>query len=321
MHKIRSIFTGLFTYLLLCAFAHAWELGKAGTFQFEPIHDQVYVMHGPLAEPSPENEGFMNNPALVVLDKGLVIIDPGSSYQVGQNVLREAEKISDKPVLAVFNTHIHGDHWLGNQAIKEKYPEVKIYGHPEMIKQANGEQGLNWIDIMARMTEGKSKGTQVVAPDFAVDNSQLIEIDGQQFRIHSFVPAHTNTDIMIEHVQSKVLFLGDNGFNERIGRFDNTASIVGNIKVLEYARTLNMTTYIPGHGPSGNSDKVIEPFLAYMKRLNQVVKQGMDDDLQDFEIKQKVIAQFSDYHSWAGFEEMFGKNINSMYLELEKEAW
>jgi len=319
MFKVRFLFIGL--YLLLCSTAYAWDLGKLGIFQFQEINDRVYVMHGPLGEPSPENHGFMNNPGLVILEKGVVVIDPGSSYQVGKKILQEIAKITDKPVLAVFNTHIHGDHWLGNQAIKEKYSGVKIYGHPAMIEQANGEHGLIWIDIMARLTEGKSKGTKIVAPDFAVDNSQVIEVDGQHFRIHSFVPAHTNTDIMIEHVESKTLFLGDNGFYRRMGRFDSTASILGNIKALEYAQDLNMTIYVPGHGQAGKSDTAIKPFLDYMKKIHVVVKEGVDNDLQDFEIKEKVIAQFGDYQDWVGFDEMFGKHINSMYLELEKAAW
>jgi glyoxylase-like metal-dependent hydrolase (beta-lactamase superfamily II) len=36
----------------------------------------------------------------------------------------------------IFNTHVHGDHWLGNQAIVERYPAVKIYAHPNMIEHS-----------------------------------------------------------------------------------------------------------------------------------------------------------------------------------------
>ena len=71
----------------------------------------------------------MNNPAFVVSDEGVVVIDPGSSLQVGEMLLARIEKVTDKPILAVFNSHIHGDHWLGNQAIRDRYPEVPIYGH------------------------------------------------------------------------------------------------------------------------------------------------------------------------------------------------
>ena len=48
---------------------------------------------------------------------GVILVDPGSTYQVGKQVLAEIKKVTTKPVVAVFNTHIHGDHWLGNQAI------------------------------------------------------------------------------------------------------------------------------------------------------------------------------------------------------------
>ncbi len=300
---------------------YAWDLGEVGTFQFEKVNQNVYIMHGPLSEPSAANHGFMNNPGLVVSDNGLIVIDPGSAYGVGKEVLTEIEKISDKPILAVFNTHIHGDHWLANQAVKEKYPNVKMYGHPEMITQANGEQGIIWVDMMKRLTEGKTEGTKVVAPELAVNQGDAIEVDGQHFRIHSMVPAHTNTDIMIEHIESKTLFLGDNSFYQRMGRFDNSASMLGNIKVLEYATDLNMNTYVPGHGLTGKSETAVKPFLDYLIKVKEVVQIGFDDELQDFEIKEKVIDQFGDYKSWAGFDSNFGKHINSMYLEIEKTAW
>jgi len=307
--------------LLTVVQASAWDLGKEGNFKFEQVNKNIYVMHGPLSEPSPSNQGFMNNPGLIVSEHGLIVIDPGSAYQVGVQVLKEIEKISDKPVLAVFNTHIHGDHWLANQAIKEKYPDAKIYGHPAMIKQANGEQGIIWVDMMLRLTDGKTEGTKVVAPGFSVNQDSLIEVDGQKFRIHSMIPAHTNTDIMIEHVQSKTLFLGDNSFYKRMGRFDGSSSMLGNIDALRYAADLNMDIYIPGHGQTGKSDTAIKAFLDYLLRVKEVVQAGFDDDLQDFEIKEKVIGQFSDYSSWHGFDTNFGKHINSMYLEIEKTAW
>ncbi len=307
--------------LIFSSAVYAWDLGKAGTYQFEKINDNVFVMHGPLDEPNVENDGFMNNPGLIVADKGLIVIDPGSSYPVGKEVLKEIEKVSDKPVLAVFNTHIHGDHWLANQAIKEKYPAVKIYGHPAMIEQANGEQGLIWIDSMLRMTEGKTQGTKVVAPDFAIDHSETITVDGQHFRIHSMVPAHTNTDIMIEHIDSKTLFLGDNSFYKRMGRFDGSSSMLGNIKVLDHVNTLNMKVYVPGHGQSGQINTAVQPFYDYLIKVRDAVQAGFDDELEDFEIKEKVISQFDDYKNWHGFDTNFGKHINSMFLEIEKSAW
>jgi hypothetical protein len=46
----------------------------------------------------------MNNPGLVVGKNGAIIIDPGSAYGVGKNVMIAVEKITNKPIVAVFNT-------------------------------------------------------------------------------------------------------------------------------------------------------------------------------------------------------------------------
>ena len=319
MLKIIGLFFS--TLFVLSSAVHAWEIEGLGSYQFEQLKSGAYVMHGPLGEPGKTNQGFMNNPGFIVSDNGIIVVDSGSTYQVGKQILKEIEKISDKPVIAVFNTHIHGDHWLGNHAFQEKYPDVKIYAHPAMIEQASGEGGQEWLGRMSRMTEGLSDDTKVVVPEFAVDNSEVIEVDGQHFRIHAFVPAHTNTDIMIEHIESKTLFLGDNSFVGRIGRFDSSASMLGNIKALNYATKLPMVSFIPGHGQSGTSDIAIKPYLDYLNQVKVVVEEGFEEELEDFEIKDKVIGQFAYYQSWVGFDVNFGKHINSMYLEIEKAAW
>ena len=53
------------------------------------ITDSTWVIHGPLGYPSVENQGFMNNPAFVITDKGVVVIDPGGSLQAGRMVMKQ----------------------------------------------------------------------------------------------------------------------------------------------------------------------------------------------------------------------------------------
>ncbi|MCF6198203.1 MAG: MBL fold metallo-hydrolase [Hyphomicrobiaceae bacterium] len=298
--------------------ASAWTLKDVGTFKFEPLANNVYVMHGPKEEPNVKNIGFMNNPAFIISANGLIIVDPGSTLQVGEHVLAEIRKISKKPVLAVFNTHIHGDHWLGNQAIKNAFPDVKIYGHPKMIEQANGGNGANWVDLMSQLTNGLSKGTKVVAPTLAVDNGALIKIEDQSFRIHHLSNAHTDTDIMIEHVDSKTLFLGDNSFVQRMGRFDDSANMHGNIKALQHAVALKLDHYVPGHGQSGSADIAVQPFLTYLEKMRVSVTKGYRAEKPDYKIRNDIIGEFAAYKDWAGFDSNFGKHVNKIYLEIEE---
>ena len=74
----------------------------------QQIGADTYVIHGSQGVPSVENQGFMNNPAWVVTNDGVVVIDPGSSVQAGRMVMAQLRKTTNRPVTHVFNTHVHG---------------------------------------------------------------------------------------------------------------------------------------------------------------------------------------------------------------------
>ena len=303
--------------LLWPGIVKAWTLDGVGDFSFQPLADKVHVMHGPLSAPSKKNHGFMNNPGFVESANGVIIIDPGSTLEVGRKILAEIAKLTSKPVLAVFNTHVHGDHWLANHAIKEAFPDARIYGLDKMIERAKGDAGHNWLQSMERMTEGLSRGTRIVAPENAVKNGMTIEIDGEKFKIHHLGTAHTNTDIMVEHVGSKTLFLGDNDFLGRFGQFDESSDIHGNIKTLQYAIDLKMDNYVPGHGKSGSAKAAVKPFLDYLLLLKKAVTAGYRADKEPHEIKKEIAGQFAAYRDWSGFDFNFGRHISKIYLEIE----
>ena len=142
----------------------------------DKVAENVYVIHGPITTPDPQNQGFMNNPGIIVATAGVVIIDPGASVQSGEMVLRAVGKLTNKPVVAVFNSHIHGDHWLGNQAIRTAYPDAAIYGHSNMIELINNGEGKSWVELMEQLTAGKTAGTEVVAPDKSAGHGDEIRV-------------------------------------------------------------------------------------------------------------------------------------------------
>jgi glyoxylase-like metal-dependent hydrolase (beta-lactamase superfamily II) len=313
MKNLLILFTA---FLMSCGSDEGFQVGDK-TYKFDKITNNVYVMHGPLAEPNEENEGFMNNPSFVIGNKGLVVVDPGGSYQTGKKILNEIAKISDLPIVAVFNTHIHGDHWLGNQAILEKYPNVIIYAHPEMIKQAKAGGGDNWVDLMERLTKGKTKGTIATYPNAETRGNDIITAAGMKFKIHKPTAfAHTDSDMMIEHKESKTLFAGDNLFANRFGQFDTTSKITENIKALEYAKDLKLNHYIPGHGPSGGVEKV-DVYLEYLNIIIENATKAYDEGLEGYEIKESVEKQLSKYHNWSGYDVNLGRHLAKAILEIE----
>ena len=169
-----------------------------GNLAVRQVTEHVYVAHGPQAFPSPQTAGFMNNPGFIVTSDGVVVVDPGSSVQIGRKLLRSIRSITERPVVAVFNTHVHGDHWLGNQAIHESYPQARIYAHQRMLDHVDAGAGEEWIALFERLTEGATDGTKVIAPGIGLHGGEVIRIGKLSFRIHHTGKAHSDNDIMIE---------------------------------------------------------------------------------------------------------------------------
>ena len=302
---------------------NALTLGKLGDFKFEKVNSNVYVMHGPEMEPSKENEGFMNNPALIEGKNGLIIIDPGGNYNVGKKILAEVEKVSKKPVIAIFNTHKHGDHWFANKNFQEKYPDVKIYALSYMIEQVKDNAAETWYGILDRLT-GNLKGTKPFTfPNQGVENKQTVIVDGEKFIMRHFSKGHTDTDILIEHVNSNTLFIGDNLITNRFGAFDESSSIIENIALLEKVKGQKdgfkkYKLYVPGHGPSNSTvNKAIDPFLDYLKIVLKGAQKAYKDGIESYEIKPEVHEQLKKYHSWDAYEGQMGKHLMKAYAEVE----
>lgn len=279
------------------------------------IAARTYVIYGALDYPTPENQGFMNNPGFVITNDGVVVIDPGSSVYVGRMLLKKIRELTPKPVTHVFNTHVHGDHWFGNQAIIESFPNAKLLGHPEMIKKIDEGEGEFWLAQIATMTKGLSKGTRSVPPTVAVNDGAEFKIGGITFRIYAPENAHSHTDIMIEAVEESVIFTGDNVLNQITARMlDST--FTGNIAACNKIAAINAKHYIPGHGPAGDASIVIQ-YRDYLAILYATAKQQYDLGKADFEMKDTVIAKLKKYQGWARFNTEVGQQISVAVLELE----
>jgi len=288
-------------------------------YESKKIAAHTYVIHGPIEFPNEKNQGFMNNPGFVITNTGVVVIDPGSSLYVGRMVLRQIRKITDKPVTHVLNTHIHGDHWLGNQAFDEAFPKAAIMAHPEMIKAAKNGGADHWMNLMRSMTNGATKDTKAVIPTKAVNDAIQFKTGGFTFSILAPGKAHSGTDIMIHAIEESVVFLGDNVVYQRMPGMQD-ATYRGNINASEVAISTNAKHFVPGHGPTGKVE-LVKSFKQYLSIIYTQAAVYYEEGLSDFEMKPKILKKLSDYKDWAFFDQEVGKHISLAVLEAEKAAF
>ena len=298
--------------------ANAWQIKDVGDFSFKNVNANVSVMHGPVEEPNEKNLGFMNNPAVIEGKNGLIVIDPGGNYNVGLEILKEVQKVSKKPVVAILNTHKHGDHWFANLAFKKAFPNVKIYAHPNMIKEVKAGEAEKWYGILDRLSHNL-KGTKPFAfPTYELKDSQVLEIDGEKFKISHPKKTHTDTDIIITHTNSNTIFLGDNVMRGRLGGFDASSSIFGNRDILQkLTKQSNAKVYVPGHGLSGSKDEVIKPYLTYLNTLIKYATKAYKADEEAYTVKKEMFKELKDYAKWDAFKRQSAKHLQKAYVEVE----
>jgi glyoxylase-like metal-dependent hydrolase (beta-lactamase superfamily II) len=295
---------------------------SAGEFDWPLVRitDRIYAIYGPFDLPNPENRGFRNTVVVVLTTDGVVVFDPGGSAWAGERIVDSIKTLTERPIVAVFNSHAHGDHWLGNEGVKKSYPAAVIYGHPKMKARIEGADGERWLNLINRVTEGKAGGNKITAPDEEVNNGDAIRIGDTTFRIYHTGPAHTDNDVFIEIVGENALFTGDVVRNQFLGMMEEDASFKGNIAAIDFMLEKNFKHYIPAHGRAGGTE-ILNEYRAYLVTLKRTVKQFYDDGLADFEMKPEVVKALEDYQKWPGFDIRVGPHISRVYLEVEAEEF
>ena len=292
--------------------------GNAPSFDLVRVTDGVSVIYGPLELPDEHNRGFRNNVVVVETADGVVVFDPGGSAWAGEQIAAEVKAISPAPIVAIFNSHAHGDHWLGNEGIRRIYPNVDIFGHPKMKARVEGAQGSQWLEQIERLTKGAASGHVVVAPTKTVVDGDEIVIGHTTFRIHHTGPAHTDNDIMIEIVDKRVLFTGDIVRNGLLGLMESDSSFAGNVSAIDALLEMDVEHYIPGHGKIGGK-AAVHAYRTYLDTLLSQVRARYAEGMADYEMKPEISRALSSFSDWEGFSMRLGAHVSRAFLEVESE--
>ena len=289
----------------------------------QQLSKHVWMIYSPDGFPTPQNRGMMANIIFVVTSVGVVVIDSGASLQIGQMAIRMIRKVTDKPVVAVFNSHYHGDHWLGNHAFVKTYGDkLPIYSLASSIEKLKGAEGNLWRSLMERWTNQSTIGTKVVIPNTAVQHGQVIQFGDVSLRMHHYGTAHTPSDLSVEIVQDKVTAVGDIAMTNRIANMDD-GSYPGTFK---YYKALMAATgeqlWVPGHGRARQD--LLKTYGDFMAGIWEPSLKAVEDGKSEAEARAAVMKDprvASRAKTMDGFEGNIGKYISLAYLEAEKVAF
>lgn len=224
--------------------------GIVDDYPLKRIGCHSYVIYGAIGRPTPANQGFIANSGFVVAETGVVVIDPGSSLQAGRMVLRRIREVTERPVTHVINTHAHGEHWLGNQAVVEAFPEARILAHHRMLEEMNWMQANDWIEYMEKMTGGFTSGTRSVPPRESVHGVMGLYLGDVTLRIHALKAGKVETSVVVEVVEDSLAFIGE---ELKVERQDPDPEFIDlpNPFLCRITVPVEVDYYVPDHGPAG----------------------------------------------------------------------
>ena len=291
----------LFFYLVL--FANAFDLKPIQTAE------NSYYFYGKEEYFSKENGGDIANASFIITKNYVILIDTGSSKSYGEELKKQIEKITSKPIKYIINTHHHPDHFLGNGA----FSSSDIYA-AEFTKEDIEKNGHLYIANLRNLIKDAINGTKIKAPDKILQNKTL-DLDGYKLKVLYF-DGHTQSDIAIYDENTKILYASDLVFYKRTPATPH-ANINKWIESLKELEKIDYDILVPGHGIASKTKEPILENIAYLAYLNKTLKESAKKGLDIYEILEKPTPK--EFESFTMFKEEFERSVINLYPSYEKD--
>ena len=302
---------------LLCCFSMA-RLGAEPAFDYgleaQRVTDEVYNFIGRDEDFSTVNGGNIVNTGFIVTAAGLLVIDSGPSLRYGRQMRQAMKKVSPADPLQVFNTHHHPDHFLGNQAFAGT-PIMAL----EATRQGIAAEGNVFAENLYRLSGDWMKGTESMTPTASIAPGRH-SIAGRTLRLLA-LNGHTEADLAIYDETSGVLFAGDLVFNNRApttphARIERWLASLDTLEAI--TREPGFSAIVPGHGAISRDAAPIRQTRAWLRWLDQAMRQAAADGLDLNEVLARPLP--AEFAGMAVGVREYRRSVGHLFPEAEQEA-
>lgn len=280
-------------------------------YKLKPIKlsENSYYFYGKEEYFSKENGGDIANASFIITKNSVILIDTGSSRLYGEQVKKQIEKITSKPIKYIINTHHHPDHFLGNSAFSTSDIYADKFTKNE-IEQNGDLYILNLVNLVAEAM----KETKIKAPNQLL-TTKTLDFDGYKLKV-LYLDGHTQSDIAIYDENTKILYASDLVFNKRTPTTPH-ANMQNWIKSLEELEKIDYSILVSGHGLASKTKEPIKQTIDYLKYLQNTLKNSAKEGLDIYEILNKPTPK--EFEEFTMFKEEFERTIINLYPKYERD--
>lgn len=233
---------------------------------------------------------------------GLIVID-------AQRILAEAEaavrhvQAAGKPVLGIFITHPHTDHYGGLSVFRRAFPNAPVFASAETVRSMR-EDSKGYNDARRRR-HGEMFPTQAVIdatlPNRIVKDGDVVELGGARIEIWELRENEAEVMTMLHLPEQRALFVGDlvnDGFVPV--PFENADNWLAQLDEIE-RRFPDVAMVYMGHGVPGSARERIAAQRRYLVDLRDAVRGATTDKLFSADEADRVVFELEGkYPHWHG---------------------
>ncbi len=273
----------------------------------------VYMMPGSTGAADENNLGRIGNAGFIVGERGVIVVDTGTSHAHGRALLAAIRAVTDQPVRVALVTHTRPEFLFGGTAFRELGIPIRMHSRTSRLMASRCETCLKAL----RQTVGEEplRGTAMYKPDQEFETTHELELIGRPVRVLYFGHSSGPGDIAVFDELSGVLFGGGLLDAGRVPDIQDS-DLEGWKKALQSLHALRVGTVVPGHGPASSS-ALIDTVERYLAQLETKVRGLVSSGASLLGVAES--GELPEYEGWDQYDVIHRRNASVAFLRFERE--
>jgi glyoxylase-like metal-dependent hydrolase (beta-lactamase superfamily II) len=242
------------------------------------------------------------NVAIVVGNRGTLVVDTGMGPRNGAVVMHEVEKLAKSPNLYLTTTHFHPEHSSGEPA----FPPRTLLIRPVVQQEEMNSRMAQFMEMFSSRSPQMKQlldGVTLRNPDILFDRELKLDLGGVTARLMWLGGGHTKGDELIFVEPDATLISGDIVENKLVPNLPNEDSTVkGWLALVEKAEALHPRYVVPDHGNLGDGSLVAQEkafLLDVQTRTLALKREGKSVDQAAAQITEEFRTKYAGWESIA----------------------